>query len=198
MTNGSAAISASWQQTLGYAAQRYHAGGQKEGGREGAKDKHFQSSALMVKVELGAGHKDRGEHQGGAHAALQVAGQQLRIGMLQQRVMLLLQLVAVHCCLCRWYGRGTSLCVACCSCSCCGCCCCSISHVAAGVVSTRCCIAAAAAVDIVAATGVVAAAAAAVVIMIGAVRIVAVELAARLVIGKTKNITPQTIQNHHK
>lgn len=198
MTNSSAAISATWQQTLGYAAQRHHAGGQKEGGREGAKDKHFQSSALMVKVELGAGHKDRCEHQGGAHAALQVAGQQLRIGMLQQRVMLLLQLVAVHCCLCRWYGRGTSLCVrvACCCCSCCGCCCCSVSHVAAGVVATRCCIAAA--VDIVAATGVVAAAAAAVVIMIGAVRIVAVELAARLVIGKTNKITPQTIQNHHK
>lgn len=64
--------------------------------------------------------------------------------------------------------------------------------------STRCCIAAAAAVDIVAATGVVAAAAAAVVIMIGAVRIVAVELAARLVIGKTNKITPQIIQNHHK
>lgn len=62
--------------------------------------------------------------------------------------------------------------------------------------STRCCIAAT--VDIVAATGVVAAAAAAVVIMIGAVRIVAVELAARLVIGKTNKITPQTIQNHHK
>lgn len=61
--------------------------------------------------------------------------------------------------------------------------------------STRCCIAAT--VDIVAATGVVAAAAAAVVIMIGAVRIVAVELAARLVIGKTNKITPQIIQNHH-
>lgn len=203
MTNGSAAIGATWQQTLGYAAQRHHAGGQKEGGREGAKDKHFQSSALMVKVELGAGHKDRCEHQGGAHAALQVAGQQLRIGVLQQRVMLLLQLVAVHCCLCRWYGRGTSLCVrvvcCCCTCCCCccGCCCCGISHVAAGVVSTRCCIAAAAAVDIVAATGVVVGAAA-VVIMIGAVRIVAVELATRLVIGKTKKITPQIIQNHHK
>lgn len=117
------------------AAQADQAGGQKEG-RKGAEDQHLQPSALVVEVELCSCHENGGQHQRGAHAALQMAGQQLRVRVLQQCMMVLLQVAAMHCgrcsshC-CRWTGDTWCLCG-------CGCRCCwrRVSHVAAGIVAT--------------------------------------------------------------